>query len=134
MASPLIWKAFELHQRLFSYMYRNPLHIDLNNKTFVLDKLTSRHIPWVFAHVTIILMNCVFPYIHYHEKYSPPTKPILNMVTIAIYYGICACSLFCLTVSSIQIVDTKFVLGRNQLTTWTERLKTGKRSIRQLKF
>ncbi|CAL8098119.1 unnamed protein product [Orchesella dallaii] len=126
MATPLVWKAFQLHERLFSYMYHCPIYMD--NKTRQLTKSSSfsknRFFYFVFiiCFYTICLNLAIFAIIT--ETFYTPGGKNPSPFKISIMLTILIGDIFTIGILVIHLTDVNYVPAYNQLLQLDASMKT----------
>lgn len=124
MPTNLLWKAFELHDLFFCFLYPNPVHVNVRSNTLAKDKLSWRHIPWLI--VTFFFFPFVaggaLGYIFIQEMFIGPPR-ITSLITYFIYAGSFIGIILTLTTNLLPLLDSDCIAGFNQVQLWCIRLR-----------
>jgi len=126
MATPLVWKAFDLHNWVFSYMYRSPLQMKTDERRIVIEKLSPKHFFWMSANSVVWGLAFALLYIFLRELYNPSGN--VPLITFSIYVTLFSFNISMMGTITTWIIETDAELLFNQLIEWNDRLQRSKSS------
>lgn len=82
MATKLQWKAFALHSKLFSYLWKCPINYDIKKERVFYTSNIKTLVPWYFVNIVVLFIgiNLSSLYLLLSENFNP--NPSVSMIHI----------------------------------------------------